>query len=243
MAFSSTNVSPLRHPAEPVLCATGLCHRYGERQILDHVSLTVGAGERVAIVGENGAGKSTLMRICARLLAPQEGTLQIHGRVGYCPQIPGLHDLLNANEHLALFSPAMGLTRTEGVTRGRRLLAEFGFPADEHAQARHLSGGSQQKLNLALALLGGADLLLLDEPYQGFDHGSYMNFWDHVTAWGAAGIGVVIVTHMLSDRDLVDRVVSLSAADSRAEAGEPKVVALPIDRPHSPDRASTGPRG
>jgi len=208
---TSTERSPGR-TGSPVLYASGICHRYGERRILDRVSLEVDAGERVAIIGENGAGKSTLMRICARLLTPQEGTLRTDGRVGYCPQIPGLHELLTADEHLALFSPALGLTRAEGVRRGRALLGEFGFPAGERAQVRHLSGGSQQKLNLALALLGGARVLLLDEPYQGFDHGSYMNFWDHVARWSADGIAVVVVTHMLSDRALVDRVVELTPA-------------------------------
>jgi ABC-type multidrug transport system ATPase subunit len=194
-----------------VLTATGLCHSYGDRTVLDGVSLTVHAGERVAIVGENGAGKTTLMRICARLMAPGAGTLEIDGRVGYCPQIPGLHDLLTPDEHLALFSPALGLTRSEGIARGRELLAEFGFPpADHRSQIRHLSGGCQQKLNLTLALLGGARLLLLDEPYQGFDHGSYMNFWDHVSRWSRQGIAVIVVTHMLADLDLVDRVVSLT---------------------------------
>jgi ABC-2 type transport system ATP-binding protein len=194
-----------------VLEARGICHRYGDREVLRDVTLVVQPGERIAIIGENGAGKSTLMRICARLLVPQAGTLRVDGRVGYCPQIPGLHDLLTADEHLALFSPALGLGRAEGVRRGRELLSQFGFPPGERAQVRHLSGGSQQKLNLALALLGGARLLLLDEPYQGFDHGSYLNFWDHVATWGREGIGVVVVTHMLQDLDLVDRVVELSA--------------------------------
>ena len=198
-------------PLPPVLTASGLCHSYGDRKVLQDVSLTVCVGERVAIVGENGAGKTTLMRICARLLAPGAGTLEIDGRVGYCPQIPGLHDLLTPDEHLALFSPAMGLTRNEGIARGRELLAEFGFPTGDHgSQIRHLSGGCQQKLNLTLALLGGARLLLLDEPYQGFDHGSYMNFWDHVSRWSRQGIAVIVVTHMLADLDLVDRVVALT---------------------------------
>jgi ABC-2 type transport system ATP-binding protein len=195
-----------------VLSATDICHSYGDRVVLRNLSLAVTSGERVAIVGENGAGKTTLMQICARLLAPQSGTLQIDGRVGYCPQIPGLHELLTADEHLALFSPAMGLTRSEGIARGRELLAQFGFPVKDHgAQIRHLSGGCQQKLNLTLALLGGARVLLLDEPYQGFDHGSYMNFWDHVERWSNQGIAVIVVTHMLADLDLVDRVVSLTA--------------------------------
>jgi ABC-2 type transport system ATP-binding protein len=203
----------------PVLTASGLCHSYGERRVLDNVSLTVRTGERVAIVGENGAGKTTLMQICARLLAPQAGTLEIDGRVGYCPQIPGLHDLLTPDEHLALFSPAMGLTRAEGIARGSELLAEFGFPAGDHgSQIRHLSGGCQQKLNLTLALLGGARVLLLDEPYQGFDHGSYMNFWDHVARWSRQGIAVIVVTHMLTDLDLVDRVVSLTPVQEEVPA-------------------------
>jgi len=198
-------------PLPTVLTASRLCHSYGDRKVLQNVSLTVRAGERIAIVGENGAGKTTLMRICARLLAPDAGKLEIDGRVGYCPQIPGLHDLLTPDEHLALFSPAMGLTRGEGIARGRELLAEFGFPSGDHgAQIRHLSGGCQQKLNLTLALLGGARLLLLDEPYQGFDHGSYMNFWDHVSRWSRQGIAVIVVTHMLADLDLVDRVVPLT---------------------------------
>jgi ABC-2 type transport system ATP-binding protein len=201
----------------PVLSATGICHSYGDRLVLQNLSLTVNSGERVAIVGENGAGKTTLMQICARLLTPQSGTLQIDGRVGYCPQIPGLHELLTSNEHLALFSPAMGLTRSEGIARGRELLAEFGFPVKDYgAQIRHLSGGCQQKLNLTLALLGGARLLLLDEPYQGFDHGSYMNFWDHVERWSNQGIAVIVVTHMLADLDLVDRVVALTAVEAES---------------------------
>jgi ABC-2 type transport system ATP-binding protein len=211
VATSARTETTSQRVRAPALEARGICHRYGERVILHDVSLLVEPGERVALTGENGAGKSTLMRICARLLTPQAGSLRIEGRVGYCPQIPGLHDLLTADEHLALFSPALGLTRQEGVRRGRELLAEFGFPIGDRAQIRHLSGGSQQKLNLALALLGGAQVLLLDEPYQGFDHGSYLNFWDHVASWSAQGIAVVVVTHMLQDLDLVDRVVELPA--------------------------------
>ena len=215
MSASDSDVPVWTGP--PVLSAAGICHSYGDRKVLQNLSLTVNSGERVAIVGENGAGKTTLMQICARLLTPQSGTLQIDGRVGYCPQIPGLHELLTADEHLALFSPAMGLTRSEGIARGRELLAEFGFPVKDHgAQTRHLSGGCQQKLNLTLALLGGARLLLLDEPYQGFDHGSYMNFWDHVERWSNQGIAVIVVTHMLADLDLVDRVVSLTAVAEEA---------------------------
>jgi ABC-2 type transport system ATP-binding protein len=190
--------------------ASGISKWFGRRLVLDEVSLSVGAGEAVAIIGENGAGKSTLLRICAGLIRPDRGQVRVSGRVGFCPQEPGLFDLLSADEHLALFAPALGLSRAKAIQDGHRLLAEFAFPVAEYSQTRHLSGGARPKVNLALALLGGAGVLLLDEPYQGFDHGAYVSFWEHVARWKADGLGVVVVTHLLADAALVDRVVELT---------------------------------
>jgi ABC-2 type transport system ATP-binding protein len=194
----------------PALDASRVCKSYGARHVLDGISLSVAPGEAVAIIGENGAGKSTLMRICAGLIQPDSGAVSVSGRVGYCPQEPGLFDLLSADEHLAMFAPALGLSRQQAIHDGHVLLSEFAFPLAQRAQCRHLSGGSRQKLNLALALLGGAHVLLLDEPYQGFDHGAYVSFWEHVARWKAEGMGVVVVTHLLADQQLVDRVVELT---------------------------------
>ncbi len=187
--------------------ASGISKSFGGRLVLDHVSLSVGAGEAVAIIGENGAGKSTLLRICAGLIRPDRGHVSVSGRVGFCPQEPGLFDLLSADEHLALFAPALGLSREQAIRDGHALLAEFAFPIADRTQCRRLSGGARQKVNLALALLGGASVLLLDEPYQGFDHGSFVSFWEHVARWKADGLGVVVVTHLLEETGLVERVV------------------------------------
>jgi ABC-type multidrug transport system ATPase subunit len=197
-------------PTAHQLEACGISKSYGERLVLDDVSLSVGAGEAVAIIGENGAGKSTLLRICAGLIRPDQGHVSVSGRVGFCPQEPGLFDLLSADEHLALFAPALGLSREQALRDGHRLLGEFSFPIDEGTQCRRLSGGARQKVNLALALLGGACVLLLDEPYQGFDHGAYVSFWEHVARWTGEGLGVVIVTHLLEDAAHVDRVVEMA---------------------------------
>lgn len=194
----------------PLLDAVAIIHSYGRKLVLDGASLSVQAGEAVAIVGENGAGKSTLMRICAGLIHSSSGELRVRGRVGYCPQIPGLFDLLNAEEHLALFAPVLGGSEGRVIREGRTLLDELGFPVGDRSPTRDLSGGARQKLNLALALLGGARVLLLDEPYQGFDHGSYVSFWEHVAGWRADGLAVVVVTHLLTDLALVDRVVELA---------------------------------
>jgi len=185
--------------------------RFGRRVVLDGVSLAVRAGESVALVGENGAGKSTLLRVCAGIIEPDGGTVETSGGVGYCPQEPGVLELLTADDHLVLVGRAFGRNRRQAIDDGRALLHELGFTADPRQAARTLSGGARQKLNLALAVLGERRVLLLDEPYQGFDHGSYVNFWDHVGAWCREGRAVIVVTHMLAELDRVDRVVELSA--------------------------------
>jgi ABC-2 type transport system ATP-binding protein len=192
-----------------LLTAVAIEKRFRARKVLDDVSLSVASGEVVALVGENGAGKSTLLRICAGLIRPDGGEVSVAGRVGYCPQDPGLLELLTVDEHLRLFGTPVALSSAEAVSRGRELLSELGFGEEEDATARELSGGSRQKLNLALALLGDPAVLLLDEPYQGFDHGSYVSFWEHVGRWRQAGRAIVVVTHLLAESVPVDRVVEM----------------------------------
>jgi len=198
--------------------ARGISKRYGAHVVLEDVDLAVQQGEVVALTGENGAGKSTLMRICAGLLRPDAGTVVLGGRLGYCPQTPGVFDLLTADDHLVMFGRGAGLGRAESLRRGHAILEEFGYPLGERSVTRDLSGGSRQKLNLALALLADPAVLLLDEPYQGFDHGTYVNFWDHCATWRDAGKGVLVVTHMLAELDRVDRIVELPVHASRGHA-------------------------
>lgn len=193
----------------------GVRKSYGRTHVLDHVSLAVDSGEIVALTGENGAGKSTLMKICAGLLRPDAGSVRVAGRIGYCPQAPSLFDLLTADEHLAMFGRGAGLCREDAVRRGHRLLDEFDFPVGRRVVTIDMSGGTRQKLNLALAMLIDPTLLLLDEPYQGFDRGTYVNFWDHCDRWRDRGKAVVVVTHMLAELDRVDRVVELPAHPAR----------------------------
>lgn len=191
------------------LIVEDVCKRYRHRTVLDHVSLSVAAGEIVALTGENGAGKSTLMRICAGLVRADSGRVRLAGAVGYCPQTPGLFSLLSADEHLIMFGRGIGLSRAAALRRGHSLLEEFGFPVAAHAVTSQMSGGTRQKLNLAIALLADPGLLLLDEPYQGFDRGTYVNFWDHCRTWSAAGKAVLVVTHMLAELDRAHRIVEL----------------------------------
>jgi ABC-2 type transport system ATP-binding protein len=199
------------------LIASGITKRFGKRRVLDGAELRLRPGEVVAIVGENGAGKTSLLRICAGLLAADAGTVQQRGRIGYCPQQPALFDLLTAREHLVLFGRALGLNQVTAVRQGSEILAEFGFRGRDDTVAKTMSGGIRQKLNLSLALLGHPDVLLLDEPYQGFDHGTYVDFWDHVNRWRGQNVAVAVVTHMLTELWRVDRIIELTTPRTISE--------------------------
>ena len=196
--------------------------RFGHTTILDGVDLTVHGGEVVALTGENGAGKTTLMKICAGLIRCDTGEVQVAGPIGYCPQNPGLFELLTADDHLVMFGRGAGIGRSESLRRGHGILAEFDYPLHERSVTRDLSGGTRQKLNLALALLADPAVLLLDEPYQGFDRGTYVNFWDHCQTWRDKGKAVVVVTHMLAELERADRVVELEAHPSRTQGNTPR---------------------
>lgn len=132
--------------------------------------------------------------------------------MGYCPQDESLFDFLLPTEHFALFGAGQRLSRRESIRAGHRFARSLGWDTGVGDQVRRLSGGTRQKLNLAVATLGDPDLLLLDEPYQGFDRGTYVDFWEHVFRWRDEGKAVVIVTHMLNSLDRVDAVLDLTPA-------------------------------
>jgi ABC-2 type transport system ATP-binding protein len=192
------------------LQARGICKRFGRRQVLHDVNLTVRGGEVAAVVGANGSGKTTLLRVCAGLLAPDRGEVVVDGALGYCPQHGGLADFLLPDEHFALFGAGRGMARAQARAGGRELAAALCWDAADRVLARDLSGGTRQKLNVVLSVLGEPDVLLLDEPYQGFDRGTYLDFWQLVWYWRDAGKAVVVVTHLLNQLDQVDTVLDLT---------------------------------
>lgn len=202
---------PNRQAPGPIrLDARGITKRFRRQRVLTGVDLTVRAGEIAAVVGANGSGKSTFLRICAGLASPDRGQVRVHGTLGYCPQAGGTSDFLVPDEHFVLIGAGRGLPRAAARTAGRRHAAGLDWDPTAPTQARHLSGGTRQKLNLVLAGLGGPDVLLLDEPYQGFDRGSYLDFWHQLWDWRAAGKAIVVVTHLLNQLDRVDTVLDLS---------------------------------
>ena len=187
----------------------GLWPRRRTIDVLKGASLQVRAGELVGLVGENGSGKSTMMQIIVGLLSSDGGTVDRPERLGYCPQTPMLWDKLTVDEHFALFALAYGMDDAARDGAVAALLDELQFERYRGYRIEELSGGTRQKLNLALALMHEPQLLLLDEPYTGFDWETYLRFWEMSERRRDAGMGILIVSHFLSERDRLDRVYEL----------------------------------
>ena len=185
-----------------------------EVEILRGASLEVAPGELIGLVGENGSGKSTLMQLVVGLLPRDGGEIALSGRLGYCPQQPLLWDKLTVAEHFELFGAAYGMTEPEWRAAAGELMEELGFARYAGYRVEELSGGSAQKLNLALALMHEPRLLLLDEPYAGFDWETYLRFWAMAEKRRADGMSILIVSHLLAERDRLTRVYELR--DGRA---------------------------
>jgi ABC-2 type transport system ATP-binding protein len=159
------------------------------------------------VVGENGAGKSTLLKVLAGTLAADSGTVALAGTFGYCPQEPVLSDNLTVEQHLRYFAAAY---RLPALDRADELVGQLGYAAHRREPAGALSGGTRQKLNLTLALMHDPGVLLLDEPYQGFDWETYLGFWDLVDGLRARGKAIVIITHLVFEHDRFDLLADLS---------------------------------
>ena len=187
----------------------GLPLRRHRVDVLTGASLMVCSGELVGLVGENGSGKSTLMQIVVGLLGRDGGEVERLGRVGYCPQTPMLWEKLTVDEHFLLFARGYNLDDAARERAVDALLAELQFAKYRSYRVEALSGGTRQKLNLALALMHEPALLLLDEPYSGFDWETYLRFWEMAARRREGGMGILIVSDFLSERDRLDRVYEL----------------------------------
>lgn len=192
--------------------------RYGERQILDRLSLSVDQGEVYALLGGNGAGKSTTLQALLGFLRPDAGLVRIAGRdpaaepeqvrraIAYIPENVALYEHLSARENVDYF-----LNLARASRNGSEIEAAFasvGLPKE--AWERRVSGfskGMRQKTAIALAMLRRASILLLDEPTSGLDPGASADFNDLVSRLRREGAAILVVTHdLFGAADVADRI-------------------------------------
>ncbi|CAN5872557.1 ABC transporter ATP-binding protein [soil metagenome] len=200
-----------------VLSTSGLAKDYGDGFGLDPVDIALGPGELVVLVGPNGAGKSTLIGLCAGLLEPTAGEVEVLGQpvgslearaaTSYLPDNPVLYDDLSVREHLEY------VARLHGVDDWQAPADELldRLDLDERADdlPSRFSRGMRQKVSLALALVRPFELLLVDEPFVGLDAPAQATLVELLLAAVAAGASALVSTHQLDLADEAGRCLGL----------------------------------
>jgi ABC-2 type transport system ATP-binding protein len=201
---------------EAVLRASDIEKTYGSRvpftrqlPVLSGADLTIHPGEIVGIVGANGAGKSTLMKILVGVLDADAGTVERSGSIGWCPQEPLLYDRLTVAETFRLFGSGYDMTSGEIAAARDRLADRLDFEQYLDYRVDQLSGGNRQKVNLAIAVMHDPDVLLLDEPYTGFDWETYQQFWAFARELADSGTAIAMISHLIEERERLDRIYEL----------------------------------
>lgn len=182
------------------LRAQNVVRRYGEREALRGVSFEAGAGEQVAVIGPNGAGKTTLLSILAGIAKPDAGEVETpNGEVGWVPQQAALYRRLTVEENLLLFAR---LERHEDPRASVEEMLELTGLRERRGEiVARLSGGNQQRINIAIGLLSRPAVLLLDEPSVGLDPRQRARLWEFVSGLAGRGTTVIFSTHDIQEAE------------------------------------------
>jgi NitT/TauT family transport system ATP-binding protein len=226
------------------LTVAGVSHDYptpaGDvRRILSDVSLEIGSGEFVCIVGASGSGKTTLLRIIAQLVRPTAGTIRIDGeavtrpggRVSFVFQQDALWPWRSVLENAAYGLEIRHVPRAQAHERARAYLQLVGLAEFEAYYPHQLSGGMRQRVNLARALTVDPDILLMDEPFAALDAQTRELMQLEVARiWRETKKTIVFVTHQLDEAVfLADRVVTLASRPGAVRAITPIAISRPRD--------------
>ena len=200
---------------------------YGPVPVLQHFSMRAERGEFVSLVGASGAGKSTLIKLIAGLLQPAAGRIAINGappnpgRTGYMPQRDCLMEWRTALDNAAAGLEVQGAPRATARRQAQEFWEEFGLAGAERRYPRELSGGMRQRVAFLRTVLGGHDVLLLDEPFGALDAitRSHMQQW-LLGLWERLGKTIVFITHDAEEAALLsDRVYVMKGAGIEIPVG------------------------
>ena len=180
--------------------AKGLVKKYGKYVAVDNLSMNLNLGESVVLLGANGSGKSTLMGMLAMVLKPTEGEVLIDGQKGkkakskiaYAPQNIVLFEELTVTENLFAWSSLKG---RENVDRAEYLLSELDMESFKKKRVDRLSGGQRRRVNIAVAMMGNYDYLLLDEPLAGIDENGGECIESLLRKEKESGRGILLTEH------------------------------------------------
>jgi len=231
----------------------GVSKSFGQVEAVRDVSLTIGQGEMVGLIGHNGAGKSTLFKLMLGLLAASAGRVRVGGvdtgaaafrqvrrRIGYLPETFVSYDNLSGLEVLRLFADLKGVPPAACAAA----LEQVGMSAAAGRRLHTYSKGMRQRLGFAQVLLGDPEMIFLDEPTNGLDPEGIADFYQVLRAARARGATIVITSHILAEiQDRVDRLLILdggriAAAGTLAELRAQQVLPSTIDLRLRPGHAT-----
>uniref|UniRef100_A0A452QW96 ATP binding cassette subfamily A member 7 n=1 Tax=Ursus americanus TaxID=9643 RepID=A0A452QW96_URSAM len=202
------------------------------RPALRGLSLDFYRGQITALLGPNGAGKTTTLSILSGLFPPTRGSACILGHnvqssmeairphLGVCPQYNVLFDMLTVDEHIWFYGRLKGLSAAAGRSEQARLLQDVGLVPKRATQTRHLSGGMQRKLSVAIAFVGGSRVVILDEPTAGVDPASRRSIWELLLKY-REGRTLILSTHHLDEAELLGDRVAVVAGGRLCCCGSP----------------------
>jgi ABC-2 type transport system ATP-binding protein len=185
---------------EVVIETRELVKRFGERQALRGVSFHAYRGELLAVIGPNGAGKTTLLSILAGIRRQDAGTVsRPPGEIGWIPQQAALYRRLTVSENLRLFARLEEVPDVHAAVE--QMLEVTGLADRSNDQVGTLSGGNQQRINIAIGLLARPIVLLLDEPSAGLDPRQRERLWEFVLGLAGGGTTVIFSTHNIAEAE------------------------------------------
>ncbi len=183
----------------PVIAVRDVSKRFGDLEALRDVSFEARPGELLAVIGPNGAGKTTLLSILAGIREPDQGSVTVPGEVGWVPQSAALYRRLTVCENLRLFARLEQVPDVEAAVEA--MLDQTGLGDRRDDQVVTLSGGNQQRVNIAIGLLSAPAVLLLDEPSTGLDPRQRERLWEFVNGLAGGGTTVIYSTHHLGEAE------------------------------------------
>jgi len=190
----------------PTLAVHQISKQFGDFTAVNNLSLTVQAGRIFGLIGPNGAGKTTTIRMITNITAPDSGTIRLFGqpldgamqdRIGYLPEERGLYKKMKIVDQLKFFAALKNVSATEADKLVDRWLARVELSEWKNKRAKELSKGMQQKIQFIAAVMHDPDLLILDEPFSGFDPVNVELLRDVVLELKAQGKTIIFSTHQM----------------------------------------------
>lgn len=220
-------------PAGQVVEARGVSKQFGERLAVDQLDLDVPARVCFGLLGPNGAGKTTTLRMIYGVTRATSGSIRVFGmdiarhtravrsRLGVTLQQNVLIEALSPKENLLVFGRYHLLTEPELSRRAEELIDFLELRSHANVPVRQLSGGFQRRLALALSLVNGPELLILDEPTTGLDPAVRLALWSRVRELRSAGTTVLLTTHYMDEAQRLCDLVAIVCAGKVIAAGAP----------------------